>query len=217
MARRNTRAIAEKAMSMTSEEWSMPGLRSLSDRELRQLYTQQRDVERKRMAALEKAFPDASILQNFDLAPKLSTIKNKDQLVKELFTMHHFLELKISTVSGQRKVEQIFMKNMERIAGKQLTKPEAEQIGRLMDKISAAVKDKSFKYRAVMDMLRAAQEKGIKNPEKFFKDIDYWSKNIDKLNQINTITTPTGRVSQSSAAYRKAINFYDKLEKFVGD
>ena len=68
-----------------------------------------------------------------------------------------------------------------------------------------------------MDMLQAAKEKGIKNPDKFFKDMDFWSKNIDKLNQMNTITTPTGRVSQSASAYRRAINFYNKLEKFAGD
>lgn len=217
MARRNTQAIANRAASMTSEEWSIQGLSTIPDRELRQLYTQQRDIERKRMATLEKSFPDAGVLKRFDLAPKLSEIKSKDQLVKELSDMHRFLSMKTSTASGQRAIERRFRKNMEDIAGHKLTKQEADQMGRLMDKISAAVKDKAFKYTAVMDMLQAAKEKGIKNPDKFFKDMDFWSKNIDKLNQINTITTPTGRVSQSAAAYRRAINFYNKLEKFAGD
>lgn len=217
MARRNTQTIANRAASMTSEEWSIQGLSTIPDRELRQLYTQQRDIERKRMATLEKSFPDAGVLKRFDLAPKLSEIKSKDQLVKELSDMHRFLSMKTSTASGQRAIERRFRKNMEDIAGHKLTKQEADQMGRLMDKISAAVKDKAFKYTAVMDMLQAAKEKGIKNPDKFFKDMDFWSKNIDKLNQINTITTPTGRVSQSAAAYRRAINFYNKLEKFAGD
>lgn len=217
MARRNTQTIANRAASMTSEEWSIQGLSTIPDRELRQLYTQQRDIERKRMATLEKSFPDAGVLKRFDLAPKLSEIKSKDQLVKELSDMHRFLSMKTSTASGQRAIERRFRKNMEDIAGHKLTKQEADQMGRLMDKISAAVKDKAFKYTAVMDMLQAAKEKGIKNPDKFFKDMDFWSKNIDKLNQINTITTPTGRVSQSAASYRRAINFYNKLEKFAGD
>lgn len=218
MARRSTQSIANKVLTMTSAEWSRESLMQMPERELRQIYTQQRDVERKRMQALEKAgYGQSDILQRFDLAPKLSTIKSKEALVNELKDMHLFLSIRLSTVSGQREYEKKFIKNMEGVAGKPLTKEEAVQMGKLLDKVSAAVKDKTFRYRAVNAMLNAAQSKAIKNPEKFFKDVKFWEKNIDKLNQVSQITTATGRSSQSAAAYRRAIKFYDKLNKFVGE
>ena len=72
MARRNTQAIANKVMSMTSADWSRDSLMQMPERELRQIYTQQRDIERKRIVALEKAgYGQSDILQRFDLAPKL--------------------------------------------------------------------------------------------------------------------------------------------------
>ena len=218
MARRSTQSIANKVLTMTSAEWSRESLMQMPERELRQIYTQQRDVERKRMQALEKAgYGQSDFLQRFDLAPKLSTIKSKEALVNELKDMHLFLSIRLSTVSGQREYEKKFIKNMEGVAGKPLTKEEALQMGKLLDKVSAAVKDKSFRYQAVNAMLNAAQNKSIKNPEKFFKDVKFWEKNIDKLNQVSQITTATGRPSQSAAAYRRAIKFYDKLNKFVGE
>ena len=55
MARRSTQSIANKVLTMTSAEWSRESLMQMPERELRQIYTQQRDVERKRMQALEKA------------------------------------------------------------------------------------------------------------------------------------------------------------------
>ena len=184
MARRSTQSIANKVLTMTSAEWSRESLMQMPERELRQIYTQQRDVERKRMQALEKAgYGQSDFLQRFD----------------------------------QREYEKKFIKNMEGVAGKPLTKEEALQMGKLLDKVSAAVKDKSFRYQAVNAMLNAAQNKSIKNPEKFFKDVKFWEKNIDKLNQVSQITTATGRPSQSAAAYRRAIKFYDKLNKFVGE
>ena len=218
MARRSTQAIANQVLSMMSGDWSRESLMSMPERELRQIYTQQRDIERKRITALEKAgYGQAEILQRFELAPKLSTIKSKEALVNELRDMHLFLSIKLSTVSGQRKYEKQLNKNMEDVAGKPLTKDEALAMGRLLDKVAAAVKDKSFRYQAVNAMLDAAQSKAIKNPEKFFKDVKFWEKNIDKLNQVSQITTATGRPSQSAAAYRRAIKFYDRLNKFVGE
>lgn len=218
MARRSTQSIANKVLTMTSAEWSRESLMQMPEKELRQIYTQQRDVERKRMQALEKyGYGQSDFLQRFDLAPKLSTIKSKEALVNELKDMHLFLSIRLSTVSGQREYEKKFIKNMEGIAGKPLTKEEATQMGRLLDKVSAAVKDKTFRYQAVNAMMTAAQSKGIKNPEKFFKDVKFWEKNIDKLNEVSRITTATGRPSQSAAAYRKAIKFYDRLNKFVGE
>lgn len=218
MARRSTQAIANKVLTMTSAEWSRESLMQMPEKELRQIYTQQRDVERKRMQALEKAgYGQSDFLQRFDLAPKLSTIKSKEALVNELKDMHLFLSIRLSTVSGQREYEKTFIKNMEGVAGKPLTKEEAVQMGKLLDKVSAAVKDKTFRYQAVKAMMTAAQSKAIKNPEKFFKDVKFWEKNIDKLNQVSQITTATGRPSQSAAAYRRAIKFYDKLNKFVGE
>ena len=218
MARKSTQAIANQVLSMMSGDWSRESLMSMPERELRQIYTQQRDIERKRITALEKAgYGEAEILQRFELAPKLSTIKSKEALVNELRDMHLFLSIKLSTVSGQRKYEKQLIKNMEDVAGKPLTKDEALAMGRLLDKVAAAVKDKSFRYQAVNAMLSAAQSKSIKNPEKFFKDVKFWEKNIDKLNQVSQITTATGRPSQSAAAYRRAIKFYDRLNKFVGE
>lgn len=218
MARRSTQSIANKVLSMTSADWSRESLMQMPERELRQIYTQQRDIERKRITALEKAgYGQSDILQRFELAPKLSTIKSKESLVNELKDMHLFLNIRTSTVSGQKAAEKKFIQNMENVAGKPLTKEEAAQMGRLLDKVSAAVKDKTFRYQAVTAMMNAAQSKGIKNPEKFFKDVKFWEKNIDKLNEVSRITTATGRPSQSAAAYRKAIKFYDRLNKFIGE
>ena len=218
MARRSTQAIANKVSAMMSSEWTRESLMNMPERELRQIYTQQRDVERKRMQTLEKAgYGESEFLQRFDLAPKLSTIKSKEALVNELRDMHLFLSIRLSTVSGQREYEKRFIKNMEGVAGKPLTKEEALQLGKLLDKVTAAVKDKTFRYKAATAMMTAAQSKGIKNPEKFFRDVKFWEKNIDKLNEVSRITTATGRPSQSAAAYRKAIKFYDRLNKFVGE
>ena len=218
MARRSTQSIANKVLSMTSADWSRESLMQMPERELRQIYTQQRDIERKRITALEKAgYGQSDILQRFELSPKLSTIKSKESLVNELKEMHLFLGIRTSTVSGQKAFEKKFIQNMENVAGKPLTKEEAVQMGRLLDKVSAAVKDKTFRYQAVNAMMTAAQSKGIKNPEKFFRDVKFWEKNIDKLNEVSRITTATGRPSQSAAAYRKAIKFYDRLNKFVGE
>lgn len=217
MAKR-TQLIADKVAAMTSTEWSKESLMSMSERELRQIYTQQRDIMRKRISKLESSgFGDAPILQRFDLAPKLSEIKNKDMLVNELKDMHRFLGFKSSTVSGQREQTKHFRESMNEIADRKLTGPEAEQMGKLMDKISVAVKDKAFKYKVAQAMMDFTKSKGIKNPQQFFKDIKYWARNIDKLNELTQIKTPTGRASQSSAAYRRAIRFYSKLEDFAGE
>lgn len=218
MARRNTQAIANKVMSMTSADWSRDSLMQMPERELRQIYTQQRDIERKRIAALEKAgYGQSDILQRFELAPKLATIKSKEALVNELKEMHLFLGIRTSTVSGQKTAEKRLIKNMEDIAGRPLSADEAKRLAKLMDKVGSAIKDKNARYKVATAMMVAANQKAIKNPEKFFSDIKFWEKNIDKLNDVSKITTPTGRASQSAAAYRKAINFYDRLNKFVGE
>lgn len=215
---RNTKNIAARVMTMTSTDWSMDSLMRMPERELRAIYTQQRDIERKRMSALEKAgYGESGILQRFDLAPKLSSLKTKREIAAELKEMHRFLGLQTSTVSGQRTAEKHFVESMEKIAGKRLSRSEADELGKLMSKVSAAVKDKVMKYQVVQAMLNFAQANEIKDPNKFFKDIKFWSANIDKLSEISQITTPTGRASQSSEAYKRAIRFYNKLSDFAGE
>lgn len=215
---RNTKNIAARVMTMTSSDWSMQSLMNMPERELRAIYSQQRDVERKRMASLEKAgYGESGILQRFDLAPKLSSLKTKREIAAELKEMHRFLGMQTSTVSGQKVAARHFHQAMEDIAGKPLSAAEADQLAKLMSKVSAAIKDKVAKYQAVSAMMNFAQSKGIKNPDKFFKDVDFWKANIDKLAEISKITTPTGRASQSSEAYKRAIRFYNKLSDFTGE
>lgn len=214
---KRTQSVSDRILSMTSAEWSMENLSSIPERELRQMYSQQRDIMRKRIDRLEKSgYGDSGILDRFKLAPKLSTLKDKESVVKELKEMHRFIDMRTSTVSGQKEAEERFRKSMEDVAGKPLSSDDAKKLSRLMSKVGNAIKDKALKYKVVQQMQAFADARGIKNAEKFFKDINFWAKNIDKLDELNQIRTPSGRPSQSSAAYRRAINFYDRLDNFTG-
>ena len=171
---------------------------------LRAEYSRLRSIARKRLERLgSSAFKDSqTYLRYRNTFKSLDKIKigNISQLSKKLNEVHTFLNLKTSTVTGQKAV------SMERIKQLQMqgytfikTPQDLKRFGQFMDYNRSLKKGGLYDSEKVIEMLDATSEKGM-NQSQVEKDFRFWMDNYEILDEI-----PAASGKWSVGQWKKAI------------
>ena len=155
---------------------------------LRNEYSRLRSIARKRLERLSTSSFSGSqtYLRYRNTFKSLDQIKkgNVAQLSKKLSEVYDFLNLKTSTVSGQRQVAKQRIAQLQQQGYSFIKTPtDLKNFGAFMDYNRSLKKGGLYDSEKVIEMLDAIDKKGI-DQKQVAKDFDFWMANYERLDEV---------------------------------
>lgn len=146
----------------------------------------------------DSGYSDTEIYRRFSFAfPAYSKINSTRRLAYELSEVHFFLNLQLSTVSGQHKFEEKALKKLHENGYDFVTKDNLKDFGNFMEWVRSSFTGLLYGSSRVADLYGELIAKGISTKEladdfrKWKNDrnktdrFNYWLTNVDELRKSN--------------------------------
>lgn len=181
------------------ESWYLPSaikaeLKEGDSKAVRAEYTKLRDIAQKRikrMAASPLASRSQTYLKYRNKFKKLKDIQSDAELASRLSDLAHFIGMKTSTVSGQKK---IMMKSLKTLHEHDYTFVNEENyidFGRFMEEYRAQNLDMQYDSGDAADMYGVAVKHKI-DPEKVKEDFEWWLENVEYAKSLRMTKQSAG-------------------------
>lgn len=170
-------------------------------RELRELYTELRDIANKRIKRAQKAGygQDLVIRQGAKKIPKISEIRTEAELRYRIGETAMFLENPLSTISGIKRIEAKKLATLARHGYDFVNENNLADFGRFMEWVRANYSDKIYDSDVVVKLYKTVTLGGftVRAVKQMFDD---YMNNLDAFTQV--VEENPGR---TAAWYRKQL------------